>query len=112
MDRQSKIPKIIHYVWVGTKPLTPLAKKKCILSWKMHLPEYEFRLWNESNSPMLHHYVNKMYRKKQWAFVADYIRFWALEKEGGVYLDTDTEVLKTFDPLLNHGAFLVRQKME
>lgn len=109
MDRQSKIPKIIHYVWVGTKPLTPLAKK-CILSWKMHLPEYEFRLWNESNSPMLHHYVNKMYRKKQWAFVADYIRFWALEKEGGVYLDTDTEVLKTFDPLLNHGAFFGQTK--
>lgn len=103
------IPKVIHYVWVGDKPLTPLAQA-CIKSWKRYLPDYEFKLWNEQNSPMQHHYVQMMYQKKKWAFVADYIRFWALEKEGGIYLDTDTEVLKSFDSLLKHGAFFGKTK--
>lgn len=103
------IPKIIHYVWVGGKPLTPLALR-CIASWKKYLPDYEFKLWNETNSPMNHHYVKNMYAKKKWAFVADYIRFWALEKEGGIYLDTDTEVLKSFNNLLVHGAFFGQTK--
>lgn len=105
----TQIPKIIHYVWVGGKPLTPLAQE-CILSWKKYLPEYEFKLWNESNSPMHHHYVKAMYQKQKWAFVADYIRFWALSNEGGIYLDTDTEVLKSFDSLLSHGAFFGKSK--
>jgi len=103
------IPKVIHYVWVGNKPLTPLALR-CIESWKKHLPDYELKLWNEANSPMDHHYVQTMYKQKKWAFVADYIRFWALEREGGVYLDTDTEVLKSFDALLSHGAFFGKTK--
>jgi mannosyltransferase OCH1-like enzyme len=104
-----KIPKIIHYVWVGGKPLTPLAQA-CIASWKKYLPDYQFKLWNEANSPMNHHYVKAMYQKQKWAFVADYIRFAALQKEGGIYLDTDTEVLKSFDSLLNHGAFFGKTK--
>lgn len=108
-NKDKKIPKIIHYVWVGGKPLTPLALK-CIASWKKYLPDYEFKLWNESNSPMNHHYVKNMYAKKKWAFVADYIRFWVLEKEGGIYLDTDTEVLRSFDSLLEHGAFFGQTK--
>jgi hypothetical protein len=103
------IPKIIHYVWVGPKPLTPLAKR-CIASWQQHLPEYELRFWNEENSPMDHPYVQHMYKAGKWAFVADYIRFWALEREGGIYLDTDTEVLKSFDDLLTHGAFYGQTK--
>lgn len=103
------IPKIIHYVWVGGKPLTPLAVQ-CIASWKKYLPDYEFKLWNEINSPMNHHYVKNMYAKKKWAFVADYIRFWALEKDGGIYLDTDTEVLKSFDSLLKHDVFFGQTK--
>lgn len=105
----NNIPKIIHYVWVGGKPLTPLALQ-CIASWKKYLPDYEFKLWNEANSPMNHHYVKNMYAKKKWAFVADYIRFWALEKEGGIYLDTDTEVLKSFDNLLVNSAFFGQTK--
>lgn len=108
-ENVTKIPKIIHYVWVGGKPLTPLAEE-CILSWKKYLPDYQLKLWNESNSPMQHHYVQEMYKQKKWAFVADYIRFWALAKEGGIYLDTDTEVLKSFDQLLNHTAFFGKTK--
>jgi mannosyltransferase OCH1-like enzyme len=103
------IPKIIHYVWVGEKPLSPLAKR-CIKSWEKHLPDYELKLWNEANSPMEHHYVRAMYAQKKWAFVADYIRFWALEREGGIYLDTDTEVLKPFDDLLTQQAFFGQTK--
>jgi mannosyltransferase OCH1-like enzyme len=108
-DVTNPIPKIIHYVWVGDKPLTPLAER-CIASWREHLPDYEIKLWNEQNSPMQHHYVQEMYRQKKWAFVSDYIRFFVLEKEGGIYLDTDTEVLKSFDSLLNHGAFFGKTK--
>lgn len=104
-----KIPKIIHYVWVGPKPLTSLAKH-CIVSWEKHLPDYEIKLWNETNSPMQHPYVQAMYAQKKWAFVSDYIRFYALEKDGGIYLDTDTEVLKSFDDLLTHEAFFGKTK--
>ncbi len=105
----NKIPKVIHYVWVGDKPLTPLAKE-CIASWKRYLPDYKFKLWNESNSPMTHHYVQKMYADKKWAFVADYIRFWVLEREGGIYLDTDTEVLKSLNNVLAHNVFFGQTK--
>lgn len=103
------IPKIIHYVWVGPKPLTPLAKK-CIESWHTHLPDYQIKLWNETNSPMSHPYVQAMYQQGKWAFVSDYIRFWVLKEEGGIYLDTDTEVLKSFDDLLDCGAFFGKTK--
>jgi len=103
------IPKVIHYVWVGPVPLTPLAQR-CIASWQQHLPEYELKLWNEENSPMSHPYVQHMYQQGKWAFVSDYIRFWVLEKEGGIYLDTDTEVLKSFDDLLPHQAFFGQTK--
>lgn len=103
------IPKVIHYVWVGNKPLTPLALK-CLESWKKYLPDYKLKLWNETNSPMDNLYVQKMYQQKKWAFVADYIRFFVLAKEGGIYLDTDTEVLKNFDDLLKHEAFFGQTK--
>lgn len=93
------IPKIIHYIWVGGKPLSPMAEL-CLASWKKNLPDYELRLWNELNSPMNHPYVQEMYAQKKWAFVSDYIRFWALKNEGGVYLDTDMEVLQPLDALV------------
>lgn len=108
-EPKTQIPKIIHYVWVGPAEITPLAMR-CILSWKKYLPDYQIKLWNESNSPMQHHYVQEMYKQKKWAFVSDYIRFWVLEKEGGIYLDTDTEVLKSFNPLLGHSAFVGKTK--
>jgi mannosyltransferase OCH1-like enzyme len=106
------IPKVIHYVWVGPKTLGTL-QSDCITSWKRHLPDFELKLWNEDNLPkevLDHPYVRTMYQKKKWAFVSDYIRFWVLEREGGIYLDTDTEVLKSFNPLLEHKAFFGRTK--
>lgn len=105
----TNIPKVIHYVWVGDSPLTPLAQK-CIKSWKVHLSDYEFRFWNESNIPMDNEFIKTMYARKRWAFVADYVRFWALRNEGGIYLDADTEVLKSFDSLLSHAAFFGQTK--
>ena len=88
-------------------------QKQCIDSWKKYLPDYELKLWNEDTLPqevMSHRYVQAMYLKKKWAFVADYIRFWVLEREGGVYLDTDTEVLRSFDSLLAQSAFFGKTK--
>ncbi len=105
----SQIPKIIHYVWVGGKPLTPLAEK-CIASWKRYLPDYEIKQWDETNSPMNHPYVAAMYEAKKWAFVSDYIRFVALESEGGIYLDTDQEILRSLDGLLGHEGFVGRSR--
>lgn len=109
MNTTHQIPKVIHYVWVGGKPMTPLAQR-CVESWKRHLPDYELKLWNESNGPLQHRYAKAMYEKGKWAFVADYIRFWVLEQEGGIYLDTDTEVLRSFNDLLGHGAFFGKTK--
>lgn len=103
----SEIPKIIHYVWVGPKELSAQAKI-CIASWKKYLPDYTCMFWNEENSPMEHRYVQEMYGKKKWAFVSDYIRFWALYKHGGIYLDTDMEVLQSLNPLLKNDVFFAK----
>lgn len=88
-------------------------ERRCLSSWRRYLPNFEFKLWDEKSLPtevMSHPYVATMYRKKKWAFVADYVRFWALYREGGIYLDTDTEVLRNFDPLLEHDVFFGRAK--
>lgn len=106
---ESRIPKVIHAVWVGGAPMPALAKQ-CMESWKTFLPDYELRLWTEENSPMDHPYVQDMYAKKLWAFASDYIRFWALEREGGIYLDMDMEVLKPLDSFLDHSLFVGRSK--
>jgi len=98
------IPKKIHYCWFGPKPLPKLVLK-CIETWKIHFPDYEFHLWNESNSPMEVPYVAEAYAAKKYAFVSDYVRFWALHNEGGVYLDTDMYVVKSFDELLTNKSF-------
>lgn len=106
------IPKVIHYIWVGPNRLGKL-QQRCIDSWKKHLPDYQFKLWTENNLPkevLEHPYVKTMYEKKKWAFVSDYIRFWVLNREGGIYLDTDTEVLKSFDDLLEHSVFFGKTK--
>ena len=106
----SHIPKIIHYVWVGGKPLSPLAEQ-CLASWRLHAPDFEIKRWDETNSPMEHHYVKAMYAAKKWAFVSDYIRFYALANEGGVYLDTDQELFRAITPLLEAEAgFVGRSK--
>ena len=132
------IPKIIHYCWFGRGEMPELVQK-CIASWHKHMPDWEYRLWDEASlsqtlnmptpSPFLKEgeqtpllnpptkgdeewlelmpaYVKEAYAAKKYAFVSDYVRLWALEREGGLYLDTDVEVLRSFEPLLNDTAFI------
>jgi hypothetical protein len=101
-----RIPKIIHYCWFGENEI-PEKEKKCIQSWKKILPEYELVLWNEysfniNSVP----YVQQAYENKKYAFVSDYVRMYALFNFGGLYLDTDVEVIKPFDIFLNNKAFI------
>jgi hypothetical protein len=99
------IPKILHYCWFGRNPYTPLVQK-CMASWKEHLPEYELIEWNEDNFDInCNLYIKEAYEAKKWAFVSDYARLHALYNNGGVYLDTDIEVLKPIDRFLDHTAF-------
>lgn len=99
------IPKIIHYVWVGGKPLTPLAEK-CIESWKKFCPDYEIKRWDETTFDINENvYCKEAYESKKWAFVSDYIRLKVLYDYGGIYMDTDVEVTKPLDKYLEHHAF-------
>lgn len=99
------IPKTIHYCWFGEKMLPQLALD-CIASWHKHMPEWEFKLWNEKNFDVNSTpYTKEAYDAGKMAFVSDYVRLWALEKEGGLYMDVDFEVYKPFDDLLNYHAF-------
>ena len=100
------IPKTIHYCWFGRNPKPKLAKK-CIKSWKKHCPDYQIIEWNEDNfdvaaAPI---YVQQAYQAKKWAFVTDYVRLYAMVNYGGIYMDTDVEVIKKLDPFLGHKAF-------
>lgn len=100
------IPKIIHYCWFGGNPL-PDDAKKCIASWKKFFPDYEIKEWNESNYELNScSYVKEAYEAKKWAFVSDYARFDILYKYGGVYFDTDVEVIKPMDDLIEKGSFM------
>lgn len=103
----SRIPKQIHTVWVG-KQAFPRLVQRCFLSWKKFAPDYSVQIWNEENSPMEHPYVKAMYTQKKWAFVSDYIRFWVLYNKGGIYLDTDMEMLKPIDDLVGDQVFFGR----
>ena len=100
------IPQIIHYCWFGGNPLPPLAKK-CIKSWKKYCKGYEIIRWDESNfdiasAPL---YVRQAYEAKKWAYVTDYVRLQVVYENGGIYFDTDVEVIKPFDSLLRNKAF-------
>lgn len=100
------IPKIIHYCWFGSAPLPELVLK-CIDSWRQKCPDYEIMLWNESNFDINKiRFCREAYMYKKYAFVADYVRLWALYNYGGIYLDVDIEVVKDLSPLLNSPAFI------
>lgn len=100
------IPKKIHYCWFGGKPLNKLGKK-CLKSWKKYFPDYEIIEWNESNFDLnCCQYVKDAYEAKKWAFVSDYARYKILYEQGGIYFDTDVEAIKSFDDILEKGAFM------
>ncbi len=99
------IPKIIHYCWFGRNPL-PSEARKCIASWKKYLPDYEIKEWNEDTFDInSNQYVKEAYENRKFAFVTDYVRLYALVNEGGIYMDMDVEVLKSYDSFLYHVAF-------
>jgi hypothetical protein len=103
------IPKIIHYCWLSGDPF-PAKIQECVASWEKQLPDYELKKWDAAavaaafdiNSVL---WVKQAYETREYAFAADYIRFYALDHYGGIYLDSDVEVLKPFDDLLKYGYF-------
>lgn len=100
------IPKIIHYCWFGGKE-KPESAQKCIRSWKKFFPDYEIKEWNESNFDVnMIPYTKAAYEAKKYAFVSDFARFWVLYHYGGVYFDTDVEVIRNMDDLLTNGNFM------
>ncbi|KAF2955580.1 glycosyltransferase [Marinitoga sp. 38H-ov] len=99
------IPKKIHYCWFG-KGKKPEIARKCIESWKIHLPDYEIIEWNEDNFDINENiYIKEAYENKKYAFVTDYVRLKVLYEYGGIYMDTDVEVIKNLDKFLHHNAF-------
>jgi mannosyltransferase OCH1-like enzyme len=111
MTAAELIPKTIHYCWFGSSPLSPLGQK-CVETWRQVMPHYALCRWDESRTGWRTPYVEIAYRARRFAFVADYVRLWALHQQGGVYLDTDVEVLKPFDELLHHRLFMGLQTPE
>ena len=100
------IPKKIHYCWFGGNPL-PESAKKYIETWKKYCPDYEIIEWNETNFDLnQNQYCKEAYEAKKWAFVSDYARFWILYRYGGIYFDTDVEVLKPLDKIIEKGPFM------
>lgn len=102
---ESSVPKTIHYCWFGKKDFPELIRK-CRLSWDRNLNDYEIIEWNENNFNLdKNRYVKEAYRTRNYAFVSDYVRAYVLYHFGGIYMDTDVEVLKPFDDLLHHESF-------
>lgn len=99
------IPKIIHFCWLSNDPYPPLIQK-CLDSWKRVMPDYEIRKWDMSSFDINSvQFVHEAYSLKKWAFAADYIRLYALYNYGGIYLDSDVFVKKSFDPFLDNNFF-------
>ena len=100
------IPKIIHYCWFGGKPLPEMAEK-CIASWRKYNPGYQIKRWDENNFDLeCDFFPGEAYQVGRWAFVSDYARLKIIYENGGIYLDTDVEVIKSLDELLSFQCFL------
>lgn len=100
------IPKTIHYCWFGRNPL-PKSAVKCINSWRKFFPDYEIKEWNEDNFDVnIIPYTAEAYQARKYAFVSDYARFWILYHYGGIYFDTDVEVIKPMDDIIERGPFM------
>ena len=106
------IPKIIHLCWLSGDPY-PAKIARCIESWKTFLPDYEIMLWDTKRFPLSQsQWVREAFEKKKYAFAADFIRFYALYHVGGIYMDSDVEVLKSFDDLLDLPYFVGAEKAQ
>ena len=104
------IPKKIHYCWFGKNDLPPLAQK-CIQSWREFFPDYEIIEWNEDNFDLnFNRYVKEAYNEKKYAFVTDVARLYIIYNHGGIYFDTDVEIIKSFENLLKDNAFFGLEK--
>ena len=104
------IPKVIHYCWFGEEQL-PREVKKCINTWKKLAPDFVIKEWNESNIDVSSHpFMEEAYNEKAWAFVSDYARLKVIYENGGIYLDTDVELLKSIEKLLEYDFFIGRQQ--
>lgn len=101
-----KIPRVIHYCWFGGKPLPPEAVR-CIESWRRYMPDCEIKQWNEENFDVnMLPYTAEAYVMRQYAFVSDVARLWILYNHGGIYFDTDVELVAPIDDILDRGPFL------
>ena len=99
------IPKVIHYCWFGKGKMPDLALK-CLESWKKYCPDYVIKEWNEDNFDLdLYPYAREAYDNRKFAFVTDVVRLYALYHEGGIYMDTDVELVNSIDKFLHHTAF-------
>lgn len=99
------IPKVIHYCWFGGAPKSAFIKK-CMQTWKEKMPDYQIKEWNETNFNFQEFpFIKSAYEQKKWAFVADYVRLYALYTEGGIYMDTDVKVMRGFDEFLKYDFF-------
>ena len=106
MKKKNKIPKKIHYIWVGGKD-KPDDIKRGMATWDKYLEDYEVIEWNEKNFDIdSHPFAKAAYEAKKWAYVSDYIRAYVIYNEGGIYLDTDIILLDNFDEFLHHDAFV------
>lgn len=106
---KENIPKIIHYCWFGNNKKSKLIKK-CIKSWNKLCPEYKFIEWNEKNFDVnCNKYVKEAYENKKWAFVSDYVRLYAVYNYGGIYLDTDIQLINNFDSILKYNVFFATE---
>ena len=100
------IPKVIHYCWFG-KGKMPALSEKCIASWKKYCPDYEIVCWNEENFDITQNrYAREAYEAGKWAFVSDYVRLKVLYDGGGIYLDTDVELIKPIDDLIEKNGYM------
>lgn len=100
------IPKVIHYCWFGRNPL-PKSALKSIASWRKYLPNYEIQEWNEDNFDVnIIPFTKEAYQAKKYAFVSDYARYWIIYKYGGIYFDTDVEIIQPIDDIIARGPFM------
>ena len=99
------IPKVIHYCWFGNGEKSE-SVLKCIESWRKFCPDYEIKEWNETNYDVTKNkYMREAYEEKRWGFVPDYARIDIVYQNGGIYLDTDVELIKSFDSMLDNKSF-------